>query len=190
MTKETSNPEQWLNDHGDYLYRYGMSKLHNEEQAADMVQETLLAAWRGWNNFAGNSSVRTWLVGILKHKIIDHIRKEIRDRNLTEAVETDPTSSLFNADGSWVDAPRSWKENPEDLCGSDQFQSVLQECIGKLPDKQQIVFTMREVIGEDSDTICKEAEVTSTHLHVLIHRARLALRTCLEFNWFGGSRQS
>lgn len=189
MHREAESPEQWLTDHGDYLYQYAMSRLHHEEQASDMVQETLLAAWKGWEKFAGKSSVRTWLVGILKHKIIDHIRKEIRNRKLSEAVESDPTSSLFNADGSWIEAPRNWKENPQELCENGQFQQVLQNCISKLPEKQQVVFKMRELTGEDSETICKEAEITSTHLHVLIHRARLALRRCLEFNWFGGSRQ-
>ena len=188
MNKKAESPEHWLTDHGDYLYRYAMSRLHHEEQASDMVQETLLAAWKGWEKFAGKSSVRTWLVGILKHKIIDHIRKEIRSRKLSEAVESDPTSSLFNADGSWVEAPRNWKENPQELCENGQFQQVLQGCIGKLPEKQQIVFQMREMTGEDTETICKEAEITPTHLHVLIHRARLALRTCLEHNWFGGKR--
>lgn len=190
MTKETSNPELWLKDHGDYLYRYAMSKLHDEEVASDMVQEALLAAWKGWDNFAGNSSVKTWLVGILKHKIIDHIRKEIRTRKLTEAVESDPTSALFNANGSWVEAPASWSDSPESLVKSDQFNQVLQTCIGRLPEKQQIVFNLRELIGEDTETICKEADVTATHVHVLIHRARLALRACLEHNWFGGSRSS
>jgi RNA polymerase sigma-70 factor (ECF subfamily) len=190
VNKKTENPEHWLTDHGDYLYRYAMSRLHHEEQASDMVQDTLLAAWRGWEKFAGKSSVRTWLVGILKHKIIDHIRKEIRNRRLAEAVESDPTSSLFNADGSWIEAPRNWKENPAELCESEQFQRALQGCIGKLPEMQQIVFQMREITGEDTETICKETEITPTHLHVLIHRARLSLRRCLEFNWFGGSRQS
>ncbi|MDT8375533.1 MAG: sigma-70 family RNA polymerase sigma factor [Mariprofundaceae bacterium] len=190
MDRKAENPEQWLTDHGDYLYRYAMSRLRHNEASADMVQDTLLAAWRGRDSFAGTASVRTWLVGILKHKIIDHIRKEIRDRNLTEAVESDPTSSLFNADGSWIEAPGNWKENPEELCKNEQFQHVLQGCIGKLPEKQQIVFRMRELTGEESETICKAAEITSTHLYVLIHRARLALRSCLEFNWFGGSRQS
>jgi len=190
MSREASNPENWLTDHGDYLFRYAQSRLRNEEQASDMVQETLLAAWRGWERFSGNSSVRTWLVGILKHKITDLIRKEIRNRKLAEAVESDPTSSMFNADGSWVEAPTSWKENPEDLCESDQFQKTLQGCIDKLPEKQQIVFRMREITGEDTESICKTAEITSTHLHVLIHRARLALRTCLDHHWFGGNRQS
>ena len=90
-----------------------MSRLHNEELAADMLQDTLLAAWRGHENFRGQSSVRTWLVGILKHKIIDHIRSEIRTRNLAKAVEHDPTSAYFDSDGRWNEAPRAWKENPD-----------------------------------------------------------------------------
>jgi len=190
VDKQTSNPELWLKDHGDYLYRYAMSRLHDSELSADMVQESLLAAWKGRENFAGNSSVRTWLTGILKHKIIDHIRKEIRDRKLADAVESDPTSSLFNADGSWAEAPRAWQENPEELCKSEQFQKVLQKCIGKLPERQRTVFSMRELAGEDTETICNETDVSSTHLHVLIHRARLALRKCLELNWFGGAEAS
>ncbi|MES0372338.1 MAG: sigma-70 family RNA polymerase sigma factor [Mariprofundaceae bacterium] len=188
MSKETSNPQTWLTDHGDYLFRYAISRLRNDELAKDMVQETLLAAWRGWDNFAGKSSVRTWLVGILKHKITDHIRKEIRDRRLAEAVESDPTSAWFGADGKWLEAPRAWKENPEELCESEQFQQVLQGCIEKLPDKQQVVFQMRELTGEDTETICNEVEISPTHLHVLIHRARLALRSCLDHHWFGGTR--
>lgn len=190
MTEETSNPELWLKDHGDYLYRYAMSQLHHEELAADMVQETLLAAWKGWKNFAGNSSVKTWLVGILKHKIIDHIRKEVRGRKLVEAIESDPTSSMFNADGSWAEAPANWSGNPESLAKNAQFHQVLQTCIRKLPEKQQLVFNLRELVGEDTDAICKEADVSATNLHVLIHRARLSLRACLEHNWFGVSRSS
>jgi len=190
MIEPTHNPQTWLQEHGDYLYRYAMSRLHNEELAADMLQETLLAAWKGHKNFKGDSTIRTWLVGILKHKIIDHIRKEIRDRNLTDAVEHDPTSAYFNSDGSWSDAPRSWKENPEDLCRSDQFHDVLDSCIGKLPEKQQLIFRMRELSGDDTETVCKTCDITSTHVHVLLHRARLGLRKCLELNWFGKGTQT
>jgi len=179
------NPEQWLSEHGDYLYRYAHSRLHDDELAADMVQEALLAAWKGRKSFEGNAAIRTWLVGILKHKIIDHIRKEIRGRKLSEAVESDPTSSMFKPDGSWVEAPRAWLENPEELTENSQFHKVLNDCIDRLPEKQRTVFSMRELAGEDSETICNEAEITATNLHVMIHRARLALRKCLEFNWFG-----
>jgi len=183
---ETSDdPHVWLNEHGDYLYRYAMSRLHNEELASDLLQETLLAGWKGFARFAGQSSIRTWLTGILKHKIIDHIRHEIRERKLAEAVENDPTSVYFNENGSWSEAPKAWKENPEELCSSEQFHAVLESCVDKLPEKQQLVFRMRDVTGEDTETVCKSCDITATHLHVLLHRARLSLRKCLEFNWFG-----
>jgi len=180
-----SDPHQWINEHGDYLYRYAISRLHNEEQAADLLQETLLAAWKGHSSFAGQSSIRTWLVGILKHKIIDHIRKEIRNRNLAESVGNDPTSAYFKSNGSWSEAPHAWKENPEDLCRNEQFKLVLESCLGKLSEKQNAVFRLRDILGEETDTVCKSCDITPTHLHVLLHRARLGLRKCLELHWFG-----
>jgi len=186
MTTENLDAQEWLSDHGDYLYGYAMSRLRDDELAADLVQETLLAAWKGRHNFKGDSSLRTWLTGILKHKITDHIRAEIRKRNLNDAVESDPTSAWFGADGAWNEAPRAWSDNPEQLCRNEQFRTVLQACMERLPEKQRLVFEMRELAGDDSDTICNTLEVSSTNLHVLIHRARLALRGCLEKNWFGG----
>jgi len=180
-----SDPHQWINEHGDYLYRYAFSRLHHEEQAAELLQETLLAAWKGRSSFAGSSTIRTWLVGILKHKIIDHIRKEIRQRNLAEQAESDPTSSYFNHDGSWSEAPRLWNDNPESLCQSEQFANVLDRCVSKLPEKQRLVFQLRDISGDDTETVCKSCEITPTNLHVLLHRARLALRKCLEIHWFG-----
>jgi len=183
-----TDPELWLKEHGDYLYGYAMSRVSHAETARDLVQETLIAAWKSRAGFRGDSSARTWLVGILKHKVIDHVRSEIRKRKLSEAVETDPTSSWFSPDGSWLEAPRAWQDNPEDLSGNGQFREVLQDCIGKLPEKQRSAFSMRELAGEESDTICNELEVTTTNLHVILHRARLALRGCLEMNWFGGAK--
>lgn len=184
----SSDPHTWLNEHGDYLYRYAISRLHNEELAQDMVQETLLAAWKGFDNFAGHSSLRTWLVGILKHKIIDHIRREIRNRNLTESIESDPTSAYFNAEGGWTESPQAWNANPEGLASDREFRDVLDSCVAKLPEKQQIVFRMRDIVGEDTTTVCNSCEITSTHLHVLLHRARLALRQCLDKHWFERGR--
>lgn len=188
MQSASNSPETWLTEHGDYLYRFAMSRLHDSETAADLVQETLLAAWKGRDNFAGNSSTKTWLVGILKHKIIDHIRKEIRGRELSESLEEDPTSAYFKDDGTWAKAPTAWRDDPEALYKSEQFNNTLEECLAKLPEKQHRVFRMREIIGEDTDAVCKACDISATHLHVLIHRARMALRACLEFNWFGGSK--
>jgi len=190
MTISTINPHTWLQEHGDYLYRYAMSRLHNAELAQDMLQETMLAAWRGRENFAGKSTVRTWLVGILKHKIVDYIRKDVRGRNLTDALESDPTSEYFDAHGEWVDSPSAWKENPEELCNNEQFKKVLEQCVCKLPEKQQVVFRMRDVLGEDTPTICEQCDITPTHLHVLLHRARMALRQGLNKHWFEKENRS
>jgi len=180
----TDTPHTWLNNHGDYLYRYAMSRLHDEEVASDILQETLLAAWKGQASFAGQSAIRTWLVGILKHKIIDYIRKEIRGRELADAVENDPTSSYFAPNGSWNEAPQAWHENPEALCRNEQFHKVLDGCISHLPEKQQLVFRMRDITGEDTETICQTCEISTSHMHVLLHRARMALRPCLQHHWF------
>ena len=187
---ESTNIEEWLDDHGDYLYRYALFRLSDAETARDIVQETLIAAWKAGENFRGDSSPRTWLVGIMKHKIIDHVRKEIRRRDLNDAAESDPTSHWFNADGSWVDAPRAWADNPETLIEQSRFREALRDCIGRLPEKQRSAFSMRELAGEDSDTVCNDLDITPTNLHVMMHRARLALRSCLDIHWFGGSRAS
>jgi len=182
------NVEVWLNEHGDYLYRYALFRVSNEELARDMVQETLIAAWKA--EFRGASSVRTWLVGIMKHKIIDHVRKDIRKRKINEEAESDPTSHWFSGDGRWAEAPRAWSDNPEALSENSQFREVLHDCIGKLPEKQRSAFSMRELAGEDSKSVCNELDVTPTNLHVMMHRARMALRSCLDMHWFGGSKAS
>ena len=180
------NPELWLQEHGDYLFRYAISRLHDSELATDMVQETLLAAWRGHERFKGDSSLRTWLVGIMKHKIIDHIRKEIRQRKINDRLENDPTSEHFSEDGSWQHKPSAWRGNPEAHCDEQKFHQTLQKCLQHLPDKQRSVFEMRELLGDDNEQICKAYDITPTHLHVLIHRARLSLQKCLQQHWFGG----
>ncbi|MFQ5582298.1 MAG: sigma-70 family RNA polymerase sigma factor [Mariprofundaceae bacterium] len=181
----TENPEDWLREHGDYLYRYAMARLRNEELASDMLQETLLAAWKGSKSFQGKSSVRTWLVGILKHKITDHIRKEIRNRKLSEEIEVDPTSAFFDPHGKWLDSSQPARNNPEGQYREQQFHKQLLDCIHKLPTRQRDVFILREMEGEETETVCNSCEISTTHLHVLMHRARLALRGCLQNSGFG-----
>jgi len=193
MTDENTGPkaaEAWLAEHGDYLYRYALMRLRDEELARDAVQETLLASWKANRNFRGDSSIRTWLVGILKHKITDQIRKQIRDRKLTEQVESDPTSRYFNQNGGWASPPGEWTDNPEQLTGNGQFRETLTRCIAKLPDMQKEVFSLRELAGENSQNICKACNISTTNLHVIMHRARMALRACLDKHWFNGERQS
>ncbi|HCS12189.1 MAG: RNA polymerase subunit sigma-70 [Zetaproteobacteria bacterium CG06_land_8_20_14_3_00_59_53] len=183
-----ANPEYWLQEHGDYLYGYAMSRLSDTETARDIVQETLIAAWKSKKSFRGDSSARTWLIGIMKHKIIDHVRSEIRKRKLSEELERDPTSDFFDTSGQWLQPVQAWQGDPEQLSQDQQFASVLQSCIAALPEQQREVFTLRELSGEDSDSICNNFGISATNLHVIMHRARMALRRCLEINWFGGAK--
>jgi len=187
--KKKMNPEQWLADYGDILYRFALQRTQDSELAADLVQDTLLAAWKSKDSFSGNSSVSTWLIGILKHKWIDYLRKEIRQREHAELADGDPTAWFDTQSGKWQDKPMQWHDNPEQLCQSEQFMKVLKTCTDNLPVKQQLIFEMRELQGLDSDEICKACDVTATNLHVLLHRARLALRSCLDKRWFGGQEK-
>ncbi len=182
---ENRDAGEWLTLHGDYLYRYALFRLNNEEIARDMVQEALIAAWKAKKDFRGDSSVRTWLTGILKHKITDYVRKQIRDRNLASRLETDPTSAFFNANGQWQQPVHGWAGNPEQLSSDQAFLRTLHACIAQLPEQHRHVFSLRELMGEDTEGICKACHITPTNLHVIMHRARLALRKCLETTWFG-----
>jgi len=175
----------WVRDYGDELYRFALMRLHDEDAAQDLVQDSFLAAWKARDSFKGDSTRKTWLIGILKHKIIDHIRKQIRLRKLQNALETDPVSPWFDSDNSWRDSNRSWHSSPDQLCHDGDFRDALEQCLAQLPLRQRQVFILREMIGEDSSTVCNSCEVTPTNLHVLMHRARLALRHCLEKHGFG-----
>lgn len=187
MESSGGHLEAWISEHGDYLFSYALGRLHDRELARDLIQDTLLAACRGIQGFEGKSSPRTWLVSILKHKIADHVRHQVRTEQMQEDVGTDPTSEWFGSDGHWVDAPRAWRDNPEALCENSDFRKVLKACIGQLPDVQREVFILRELDDDNSDSICKKLGLSSSNLHVLMHRARMALRSCLEAHWFGSA---
>jgi len=182
------NAEEWLSLYGDYLFRYALFRLGNEEVARDITQETFIAAWRAQKKFRGDSSVRTWLIGILKHKITDYVRKQIRDRNLVDRLGSDPTSDYFDTSGNWLQPVQEWHDDPERLYSNQQFLQALHACIGKLPEHHKHVFLLRELNGGETGDVCKACDITPTNLHVIMHRARLALRHCLEKNWFGGGK--
>ncbi len=178
--------EGWLTEHGDYLFGYAIKRLNGDrEEALDLVQDTLLDAWKARDSFAGRSAVRTWLVGILKHKIIDHIRRRIRSRELIADVESDPSSDWFKQDGHWQESPRAWHANPEKLSEKRDFHAVLQKCLDRLSELQKAVFSLRELSGQGTDAVCKDLGITTSNFHVLMYRSRLSLRACLENNWFG-----
>jgi RNA polymerase sigma-70 factor (ECF subfamily) len=162
-----------------YLLRYASLQLRDRHAAEDCVQETLVAALAGEASFGGRSNLRTWLTGILKHKIVDAIRRKSRDPEpLPETAEFD---ALFDETGHWGEPPTAW---PENSLEQKQFFAVLEKCLAGLPAKTAQAFMMREHMGFETDEICKELAVTPTHCWVLLYRARMALKECLQTNWF------
>ena len=180
-----------LETHRQALFKFAMLQLRNEAHAEDAVQETMVAAIQGAERFAGDSSVRTWLIGILKHKIIDHFRKAGREQPLdpgNDETSLDDFEVLFKEDGHFIDEPRAWA-NPEQALTQSKFFEVLERCLEGLPKNTARVFMMREVMGSDTDEICRELSITANNCWVLLYRARMALRSCLEQRWFGTAAQ-
>jgi RNA polymerase sigma-70 factor (TIGR02943 family) len=182
-----------LASHREYLLRYAQLQLRNETWAEDCVSETLLAALAKPQSFENKSQLKTWLVGILKHKVIDHIRarsREISSEALAHEADSDGTLELdalgFAADGHYQTEPQSWG-NPEQDLSSQQFMLILEACTEKLPPSLGRVFLMREWLELPAEQVCKELGLTATNLYVQLHRARLKLRECLELNWFGNT---
>jgi RNA polymerase sigma-70 factor (ECF subfamily) len=179
------SPQLWVDDHGDALFRYALSRLRDQSAAEDVVQETFLAALNSEKAFSGKSSIRTWLIGILKHKIVDHIRRESRMNPVEEVLPEDGLDAeLFDTGGRWRNGLRDWEVRPDQLLQRKEFAYVLNGCIEKLPAKPGSAFCLREMENQSTDEICKVLAVTPTHLWVLLHRARIRLQACLDQNWF------
>lgn len=160
--------------------------------AEDAVQETLLAAVESAARFSGKSSLRTWLTGILKHKVIDQLRRSGRERPLTgtgdDRAEADVVDALFAEDGHWRDLPAAWG-NPDAALENSRFWTAFELCLQRLPARTAQVFTMREVMEMTTGEICQELDITATNCWVMLHRARLTLRECLDTTWFATSRR-
>jgi RNA polymerase sigma-70 factor (TIGR02943 family) len=170
------------------LLKYARLQLRNPAWAEDAVSEAVLAALEKPQAFSGNSQLKTWLIGILKHKLIDQIRKNSRELSTTATNEDgeDLDDLLFAADGHWREMQHDWG-NPEDALRQVDFMKVLEACVEKLPGQQGRLFMMREWLELESDEICKELAITPTNLWVMLHRARLRLRDCLQAGWFGAA---
>ena len=169
-----------------YLLRYATLQLRDAAAAEDAVQDALLAALSAETSFAGRSNLRTWITGILKHKIVDTIRRQSRDRPASELLpegDEGDFDALFDQRGHWQDAPDAWQQ-PEGSLQQKQFLAALEACLRDLPERTARVFMMREHLGLETSEICKELGISATHCWVMLHRARMALRLCLEMNWF------
>ena len=181
----------WLDQHGDYLFKYAVFRLRDTSAAEDVVQETLLAALKAYEVFEGRGSERTWLVGILKHKITDHFRRQNREAPMGQEQDDGPEHAEFFTrtdgwDNHWNDryAPTDWHATPSQLIERKEFWQVLGDCLTPLPQRTANAFTLREVDGLTSQEICELLSISVSNLWVMLHRARLHLRNCLERNWF------
>jgi RNA polymerase sigma-70 factor (ECF subfamily) len=185
-----------VDHYGDLLYRFALSRVEDPSVAEDLVQETFLAALKARENFQGRSTARTWLIAILKHKIVDHIRKRVREHisdkveSLSDAAANDPVDGNFKDDGGWRHHPSKWVVNPMKLYEQKEFMDVLYRCLADLPERQAGVFMMREIDGSSTEEICKALNISATNSWVMLYRARVWLRQCIENNWLDSDSRS
>jgi RNA polymerase sigma-70 factor, ECF subfamily len=184
------DPASWVDAHGDFLFRFALLRVRDPVQAEDLLQETFLAALQGRGSFRGGAEVRTWLAGILKNKIFDYFRKRARETCFTDmefysAEENEQFRSTGLKRGEWTEeaAPADWLHSPGASFDQEAFWSAFHSCSAKLPQPVAIAFTLREVEELESKEICALLNVSENNLWVMLHRARLALRRCLQKNW-------
>lgn len=167
------------------LLRFARRQVRNAAWAEDAVSETMLAALEKPAAFDRRSRLETWLIGILKFKLVDHMRRQLRETPIAAFEDGEVDESLFDAHGAWRSAPSRW-DSPEDACAQRQFLALVDACCDELPPMQARVFRMREGLGLDADEICAELGITPSNLWVLLHRARLKLHAKLQQRWIGG----
>jgi RNA polymerase sigma-70 factor (ECF subfamily) len=188
------NPERWVEEYGDMLFGFAALRVRDRVIAQDLVQETFLAAIKARDSFGGRSTERAWLFGILRNKLTDYYRLQGREVSLADLESVLPEeqgafgSSGLTKDG-WLHGvgPKAW-ETPEEVLSSKEFQEVLKGCLSRLPDKVAQAFVLREIDGVSADEICRDLGVSPNNVWVMLHRARMGLRRCLEVHWFGKQR--
>ncbi|MEL0454849.1 sigma-70 family RNA polymerase sigma factor [Flavobacteriaceae bacterium SZ-1-7] len=184
MPSHEINPNNWVDLYSDYLFNYTISRVSDRVIAQDLVQDTFLAGLKSMKNFKGEASERTWLISILKRKIIDYYRKINSNKGKAEVRMT--YNSDDESDGDWLEERVA---DPFDKTAEDQLENMelgeaIYNCLEKLPQKQAEVFKMKTILGHETETICNELNITASNLWVIIHRARTALADCLKENWF------
>jgi RNA polymerase sigma-70 factor (ECF subfamily) len=183
--------ERWLAEHGDALYRVALGRTRNAEVARDLVQETLLAGMRHWSQYSQRSSEAAWLMGILRNKIVDHFRRQSREQTFTDLeFLADDRERFFDQRAKWSSAfgPKPWP-GPDEAYERAEFWRAFDHCLSRLPERVAQVFLLRELDGIASEDICKEFDVSPNNFWVMLYRARMALRHCLEKNWFKRDEQ-
>ncbi|MBT8269055.1 MAG: sigma-70 family RNA polymerase sigma factor [Bacteroidia bacterium] len=184
MPSHEINPDKWIEQYSDYLFNFTISRVSDREIAQDLVQDTFFAGLKSMQNFKGEASERTWLVSILKRKIIDHYRKINSAKGQAEVkIRSNPDNG---DEGNWLEqrVADPFDKTAEDNLENTELGLAIHDCINKLPAKQAQVFKMKTLLGYDTEAICNELDITASNLWVIIHRARTALAACLEDNWF------
>ncbi len=184
MTAHQLNPDTWVDSYADYLFNYAIARVSDTEIAKDLVQETFFAGLKSAKNYKGDAAERTWLIAILKRKVIDYYRK-INSKKGKAEVRVN-YSSNGDSDGDWIEEqvadPFSSFEN--DSLENEELGVAIYDCIAQLPQKQSLVFTMKTIRGMSTEDICNELDINPSNLWVMIHRARTTLMGCLNQNWF------
>lgn len=180
----TLNPNKWVDAYADYLFNYAVVRVNNSDLAKDLVQDTFFAGLKSAKNFQGKATERTWLVSILKRKVIDHYRKINSKKGKAEV-----RMSFFSGEdneGNWLEerVPQSWDNESEKTIETEELKDQIEQCIDFLPEKYAMVFRMKTIQEFETEEICKELNITPSNLWVIIHRARTQLRKCMEDNWF------
>ncbi len=182
LTKEQLH--EWVNDYGDDLYRYIIRRVKDDALAKDLVQETFLAAYKSRASYTPGSKPLAWLYTIIKNKMIDYYRSE--QRKPTDSLDDQPhiDAILFDNKGHWRNKPSShFFSSDMDNAERDEFWRILGDCQNDLSYKQKLAFLFKYHEGWESEQICKELDISSSNYWVLIHRAKLKLRQCLEMKW-------
>lgn len=181
-----TEPAAWVDNHGDALLAFAISRVTDQAVAEDLVQETFLAAWRARKSFDRRAAFRTWLIAILRRKIADHFRSQHRVPVHVDANPHDAESdtSQFDRSGRWREAVAPWQNSPSELAELREFWDVLARCVDAAPPHLGLAFRLREFDALSIDEVCRRLNITRKHLSVRLHRARLALRDCLQRNWF------
>jgi RNA polymerase sigma-70 factor (TIGR02943 family) len=184
MPEHQINPNKWIDLYSDYLYNYTISRVSDRVIAQDLVQDTFLAGLKSMKNFKGEASERTWLISILKRKIIDHYRKINSKKGKAEVRISYNSDS--ESEGDWLEerVADPFDKTAEDTMQNSELGDAINDCLSKLPEKQAEVFRMKTILGYETDVICNELNITASNLWVIIHRARTSLASCLEKNWF------